>query len=181
MVEATMSTRIFGLLLSVRNCHRNDGNRADSCCSGSQSGEAIVGHVSKKRSSVCSIYAGAARSELIVCQLTGSRRFSGDLVQGHHVNFWSQTVLCSSCWNENFEVFKIWYEKKIFIFAFRSFMQNMWYFAPYEIFHYTVVLVMTLLIMISEVLRCGLAWIAFLISAFFLDRYFRRWVDRVVV
>ena len=77
------------------------------CCSGSQSGEAIVGHVPKKRSSVCSIYARAARSELIVCQVTGSRRFSGDLVQGHHVNFWSQTVLCSSCWNENFEVFKI--------------------------------------------------------------------------
>ena len=41
---------------------REDGNRADSFAVALVRGEAIVGHIPKKISSVCSIYAGAARS-----------------------------------------------------------------------------------------------------------------------
>ena len=39
-----------------------DGNGADSFAVAVVRGEAIVGHIPKKVSSVCSIYAGAARS-----------------------------------------------------------------------------------------------------------------------
>ena len=52
-----MSRRIPGLLLSVRNCHASvkDGNRADSFAVAVVRVEAIVGHVPKRISSVCSI------------------------------------------------------------------------------------------------------------------------------
>ena len=46
-----MSTRISGLLLSVRNCHagvHEDCNRADSFAVAVVRGETIVGHVPKK-------------------------------------------------------------------------------------------------------------------------------------
>ena len=62
-------------------CQSEDGNRADSFAVAMVIGEAIVGHVPKRISSVCSLY--LHWDGLIVCRVTGSRGFSGDLVQGH--------------------------------------------------------------------------------------------------
>ena len=52
MVEATMST-VVGEELPYQ---REDGNRADSFAVAVVKGEAIVGHVAKKISSVCSLF-----------------------------------------------------------------------------------------------------------------------------
>ena len=69
-------------------CQRKDGNRADPFAVAVVRGEAIFGHVPKKISlSVCSLYLCWDGS--IVCRVTGSRCFSGDLVQGHL--FYSQS------------------------------------------------------------------------------------------
>ena len=57
---------------------REDGNRADSFAVALVRGEAIVGHIPKKISSVCSLYLRWGGS--IVCRVKGSRRFSGGLV-----------------------------------------------------------------------------------------------------
>ena len=88
-----MSTRISGLLLSVRNCHASvrDGNRADPFAVALVRGEAIVGHVPKKISSVCSLY---LRRGLGVWK--GVQRLQISM-QCHLFYFRSQTVLCSSC------------------------------------------------------------------------------------
>ena len=61
-------------------CQREDGNRADPFAAAVVKEEAMVGHVPKKISSVCSLYLRQGGS--IVCRVAGSRRFSGDLVQG---------------------------------------------------------------------------------------------------
>ena len=40
----------------------------------------VVGHIPKKISSVCSLY--LRRGGSIICRVTGSRRYSEDLIQG---------------------------------------------------------------------------------------------------
>ena len=91
---------IWATVVGELPCQREDGNKADSFAVAVVRGEAIVGHVPKKISSVCSLYLTLGRLDRLSSNLvTGSRRFSGDLVQGH---LRSQTVLCSSCWNQNF-------------------------------------------------------------------------------
>ena len=66
-------------------CQHENGNRADFFAVAVVRGEAIVGHVPKRISSVCSLY--LRWDGLIVCRVTGSRGFSGDLVQGHLFTF----------------------------------------------------------------------------------------------
>ena len=47
---------IWATVVGELPCQREDGNRADSFAVAVVRGEAIVGHVPKKISSVCSLY-----------------------------------------------------------------------------------------------------------------------------
>ena len=72
-------------------CQREDGNRANPFAVAVVRGEAIVGHVPKKISSVCSLY---LRRGLGVWKGVQRLQIS---IQCHLFYFRSQTVLCSSC------------------------------------------------------------------------------------
>ena len=61
-------------------CQRETGNRVDTFAVAVIRDGTVVGHVPKKISSVCSLY--LRRGGSIVCRVTGSRRYSEDLVQG---------------------------------------------------------------------------------------------------
>ena len=54
-------------------CKREDGNRVDPFAVAVMRGDAVIGHVPRKISSVCSLY--LRRDGSIVCRVTGSRRF----------------------------------------------------------------------------------------------------------
>ena len=61
-------------------CQREIGNVADPFAVAIVKSGAIVGHVPRRISSVCSVF--LRRNGSIVCCITGSRRYSADLVQG---------------------------------------------------------------------------------------------------
>ena len=61
-------------------CKRKDGNRVAPFTVAVVRGDAVIGHVPRKTSSICSLY--LRRDGSIVCRVTGSRPFSEDLVQG---------------------------------------------------------------------------------------------------
>ena len=61
-------------------CKCKDANRIDPFAVAIVQGAIVVGHVPKKISSVCSLF--LRRGGSIVCRVTGSRRYSEDLVQG---------------------------------------------------------------------------------------------------
>ena len=61
-------------------CQREDGNHYDPYAVGVVKDGTIVGHLPRKISCVCSLY--LRRSGTILCRVSGSRRYSGDLVQG---------------------------------------------------------------------------------------------------
>ena len=61
-------------------CEREAGNRVDAFAVAVMKDGTVVGHVPKKISSVCSLY--LRRGGSIICRVTGSRRYSEDLIQG---------------------------------------------------------------------------------------------------
>ena len=61
-------------------CERETGNRVDAFAVAVMKDGTVVGHVPKKISSICSLYLRRGRS--IICRVTGSRRYSEDLIQG---------------------------------------------------------------------------------------------------
>ena len=61
-------------------CKREDANRIDPFAVAIVQGAIVVGHVPKKISSVCLLF--LRRGGSIVCRVTGSRRYSEDLMQG---------------------------------------------------------------------------------------------------
>ena len=61
-------------------CERETGNRVDAFTVAIMKDGTVVGHVPKKISSVCSLH--LRRGRLIICCVTGSRRYSEDLIQG---------------------------------------------------------------------------------------------------
>ena len=65
-------------------CQRELGNRVDVFAVAVMKGETVVGHVPKKISSICSLY--LRRGGSIICRVSGTRRYSEDLVQGETRN-----------------------------------------------------------------------------------------------
>ena len=61
-------------------CEREAGNRVDAFAVAVMKDGTVVGHVPKKISSICSLY--LRRGGSIICRVTGSRRYSEDLIQG---------------------------------------------------------------------------------------------------
>ena len=61
-------------------CEREAGNRVDAFAVAVMKDGTVVGHVPKKISSVCSLY--LRRGGSIICRVTGSRRYSEDLIEG---------------------------------------------------------------------------------------------------
>ena len=70
------------MLLLERNFHVKceDGNRVDPFAVAVVRSDSVIGHVPRKISSICSLY--LRQDGLIVCCVTGTRRFSVDLAQG---------------------------------------------------------------------------------------------------
>ena len=61
-------------------CEREAGNRVDAFGVAVMKDGMVVGHIPRKISSICSLY--LRRGGLIICRVTGSRRYSEDLIQG---------------------------------------------------------------------------------------------------
>ena len=62
-------------------CHMEDGNLSDPyAVAVTQSSHVVVGHVPRKISAACSLFISLGR--IIDCTVTGSRRYSSDLIQG---------------------------------------------------------------------------------------------------
>ena len=64
----------------ILDCHRERGNAMDRYAVKVLKNDEIVGHLPKKISTLCSLF--IRRGGLIKCEVTGSRRYSQDLVRG---------------------------------------------------------------------------------------------------
>ena len=64
----------------ILDCQREVGNAVDRYAIKVLKNDEIVGHLPKKISMLCSLF--IRRGGLIKCEVTGSRRYSQDLVQG---------------------------------------------------------------------------------------------------
>ena len=61
-------------------CRREGRNQFDPFAVAVMRGGTVIGHVPRKMLSICSLF--LRRGGSITCQVTGGRRYSGDLVQG---------------------------------------------------------------------------------------------------
>lgn len=64
----------------VLACYRERGNAVDRYAIMVKKNGEIVGHLPKKISTLCSLF--IRRGGIIKCEVTGSRRYSYDLIQG---------------------------------------------------------------------------------------------------